>query len=196
MVDALSRMRMLGAAAAVVAAAGLVAVVTKDEASRCDGLEARLTAIEDRYGFGSAQSWDDILVLQESAVISDAYRANDERQQILRDLEAQGCASDVGSLASATVAVRAACREFFAQDSANFDVLLSSDELAQKCDEPAIEWRSDCYAERPPAFVAGEGGCAYLGGYLAVWHGRQSFSEPHWLFEVGDEVWTVIPESD
>jgi len=100
-----------------------------------------------------------------------------------------------GSLASATVAVRAACREFYDHDQRSFEELLKPEELAAQCDVPELEWRSDCHAERPAQFVPGDGGCAYLGGYLAVWHGQQTF-EGGDAFEVGDDVWTVVPESD
>lgn len=83
---------MVATAAAVVAAAGIVAVATKEDATKCASLKARLATIEERYGLGSAQSWDDILSLQESATISQAYRANSERERILRDLAASDCA--------------------------------------------------------------------------------------------------------
>lgn len=46
-------------------------------------------------------------------------------------------------------------------------------------DEPDIEWRGDCYTQRPAAFVPGVGGCGYLRGYLSVWYGRQFFAAEH-----------------
>ena len=100
-----------------------------------------------------------------------------------------------GSLASATIAVRAACREFYDHSQENSEELLTPEELTAQCDVPDVDWRSDCYAERPAQFVPSDGGCAHLGGYLAVWYGRQTF-EGGGAFDVGDEVWTVIPESD
>ena len=69
--------------------------------------------------------------------------------------------------------------------------------VRSKCDLPPIEWRGDCYAARPPAFVPRDGGCAVVGGYLAVWFGRPDFPVDNaWKFRVGDDDWVVIPESD
>ncbi len=100
-----------------------------------------------------------------------------------------------GSLASATAAVRAACREFYYLDPANLDERLTAEELAAQCDESPIEWRSDCYHQRPTQFVPGDGGCAHLGGYLAIWLGRQPY-EAGDVFEIDNDEWHVIPESD
>ena len=100
-----------------------------------------------------------------------------------------------GSLASATAALRAACREFYYLKPVNFEEHLTPEELAAQCDEPRIEWRSDCYAQRPAQFMPGDGGCAHLGGYLAIWFGRQPFEAGN-VFVIGDDEWHVIPESD
>jgi hypothetical protein len=96
-----------------------------------------------------------------------------------------------GSLESATPAIRAACRQFYGSG-------LGEPELAGTCDQPRIEFRSDCYADRPATFVPGEGGCAYLGGYLAVFHGQdpQADGSGDFTFPVGDDVWFIHPESD
>ena len=82
MVAVWSRTRMVASATTVVAAAGIVAVVTKDGPSECDSLNARLAAIEGRYSDEAAQSWDEILVLQDDV---------SERGRILRDLAANEC---------------------------------------------------------------------------------------------------------
>jgi hypothetical protein len=103
-----------------------------------------------------------------------------------------------GTLESATAAIRQACRRHYGRTGGPADRPRTESELSATCDQPAIEWRSDCYAERPPQFVAGAGGCAYLSGYMPIWYGRQSFAEEYgdWYFTVGTEVWTVGPESD
>jgi hypothetical protein len=97
-----------------------------------------------------------------------------------------------GSLESATPAIRAACRRFYGSG-------LGESELASTCDQPEIEFRSDCYANRPATFVPDEGGCAYLGGYLAVWHGEHpeiGDGTVDYRFPVDDDVWWIQPESD
>lgn len=105
---------------------------------------------------------------------------------------------DGGTLERAATAVRQACRRFYGQDLAEVDRALTEAELVAACDEPDIEWRGDCYTQRPAVFVPGVGGCAHLRGYLAVWYGRQPFAADHppWYFDVGGETWTIVPESD
>jgi hypothetical protein len=103
-----------------------------------------------------------------------------------------------GTLERASTAVREACRRFYDRDLQDEQRALAEDELVAVCDEPDIEWRGDCYTQRPGAFVPGVGGCAYLRGYLSVWYGRQPFAADHpaWYFTVADETWTITPESD
>jgi hypothetical protein len=103
-----------------------------------------------------------------------------------------------GTLESAMTAVRQACRRHYGRTGGPEDRPRTEAELSATCDEPTIEWRSDCYADRPAQFEAGAGGCAYLGGYLPVWYGSQPFADEYgtWYFTVGDEVWTIGPESD
>lgn len=110
-----------------------------------------------------------------------------------------------GDLPSATTALRAACREFYdfvADDNQTTGTsILAEPELANRCDSPAPEFRSDCYAERPATFVPGEGGCAVLYGHLALYYGEPPDSsdyanDPRHRFAVGDDVWWIYPESD
>ena len=54
-----------------------------------------------------------------------------------------------GTLKSATTAIRIACRRFYDSTGGPEDRPLTDSELAAQCDEAMIEWRSDCYAERP-----------------------------------------------
>jgi len=80
--------------------------------------------------------------------------------------------------------------------------LLTEPELADRCGRPQVEFRSDCSAPRPATFVPGEGGCAHLGGYLAVYYGTAPAlpsgvaNDPAYRFAVGDDVWWIVPESD
>lgn len=83
MFSAWSHARMVGVAATVVAAAGIVAVLTNDDPSKCDELMARLAAIEGHSKDEAAQSWNEILVLQDGV---------SERSRIRRDLAANECA--------------------------------------------------------------------------------------------------------
>lgn len=112
-----------------------------------------------------------------------------------------------GDLASATTAIRAACRQYYGYDMDDNQTtgtsLLAEPELASRCDDPQPEFRSDCYAERPAAFVPGEGGCAVLYGHLAVYYDQPPDSsdpadtnDPTHRFAVGDDVWWIYPESD
>lgn len=117
-----------------------------------------------------------------------------------------------GDLASATTAIRSACRRFYGYDIADLDpapgedtsgtTLLTEPALVARCDDPPVEFRGDCYAQRPATFVPGDGGCAVLGGYLAVhyrdhpagtWDG---VDDPMYRFTVGDDTWWIYPESD
>ena len=119
-----------------------------------------------------------------------------------------GCSSGTdGDLTSATTAIRAACRRFYGSTIVDLfpkpgftgTSLLGAAELAEKCDERAVEFRSDCYAERPAQFVVADGGCAVLGGYLAVYYERppEGADDPaDNRFPVGDDVWWIFPESD
>jgi hypothetical protein len=117
-----------------------------------------------------------------------------------------------GDLASATTAIRSACRRFYGYDVADLDpapgedtsgtTLLAEPALVARCDDPPVEFRGDCYAQRPATFVAGEGGCAVLGGYLAVYYGDHpagtwdGVDDPMYRFTVGDDTWWIYPESD
>ena len=112
-----------------------------------------------------------------------------------------------GSLQSAMTAIRAACRRFYGYQLVDVappagspgTSLLTESELVAKCDRPQIEFRSDCYAERPATFVPSEGGCAYLGGYLAVWYGEHpeiGDGTSDYRFPVDDDIWWIQPESD
>lgn len=119
---------------------------------------------------------------------------------------------DPGGLTSATTAIRTACRRFYGYDTVDGapgsggdttgTSLLTEPELAGRCDQPQPEFRGDCYAARPAAFVAGEGGCAVLGGYLAVFYGdppenpADGATDPMYRITVGDDVWWIYPESD
>jgi hypothetical protein len=105
---------------------------------------------------------------------------------------------DGGTLERASTALRQACRRFYDHDLAEVDRALTEAELVAACDEPEIEWRGDCYTQRPAVFVPGVGGCAHLRGYLAVWYGRQPFAADHppWYFDVDGDPWTIVPESD
>jgi cytoskeletal protein RodZ len=117
---------------------------------------------------------------------------------------------DPGGLTSATSAIRSACRRFYGsatvEGAPGADTtgtsLLTEPELAGRCDVPQPEFRADCYAARPETFVAGEGGCAVLGGYLAVFYGEppenpwDGATDPMYRFAVGDDVWWIYPESD
>jgi hypothetical protein len=107
-----------------------------------------------------------------------------------------------GDLASATAAIRQACRRFYGSDAADTSTgtsLLGEPALVERCDEPAVEFRSDCYAERPPAFVPADGGCAVLYGYFAVFFDQPPAGFPsgaEHAFRVGDDEWWIYPESD
>src|SRR3546814_75516 len=70
---------------------GIVVATTRGTESACDAKRDRLVAIEERYGIEGSQSWDDILVLQESSTIAQAYRDAGEREEILEDLAEAGC---------------------------------------------------------------------------------------------------------
>lgn len=92
-----------------------------------------------------------------------------------------GCSNGTeGDLTSATTAIRAACRRFYGSTIVDLfpepgytgTSLLVAAELAEKCDKRPLEFRSDCHAERPAKFVVADGGCAVLGGYLAVYYER------------------------
>jgi hypothetical protein len=117
-----------------------------------------------------------------------------------------------GSLTSATTAIRSACRRFYGFNVTDVSPppggnttgtsLLTEPELASRCDQPRIEFKAGCYAPRPATFVPGEGGCANLGGYLAVYYGAPAdptsgyATDPTHRFQVGDDVWWIYPESD
>ena len=105
---------------------------------------------------------------------------------------------DGGTLERASTALRQACRRFYDHDLTEVDRALTEAELVAACDEPEIEWRGDCYTQRPAVFVPGVGGCAHLRGFLAVWYGRQPFAADHppWYFDVDGDPWTIVPESD
>ena len=110
-----------------------------------------------------------------------------------------GSTSAAGSLESATDAVRQACRAFygFDLDEDLNTVPLSEPELQERCDRGEITWVEDCYDEtRPDHFTANAGGCAVLGGYLAVTHGAPPAGDEMYLFRVGQDSWTIRPESD
>lgn len=99
----------------------------------------------------------------------------------------------------ASTAVRLACRRFYGVDPSvddDPDVVLTEPQLVERCDAPAIEWRDDCYADRPPRFVVRDGGCAHLGGYLAVWAGTRADARSDQRFSVDGTTWTIFPESD
>ncbi|HEY9562632.1 MAG TPA: hypothetical protein VIR30_02580 [Nocardioides sp.] len=83
--------RLLALAAALLAITGIVVAITRGTESACDAKRDRLVAIEERYGIEGSQSWDDILVLQESSTIAQAYRDAGEREEILEDLAEAGC---------------------------------------------------------------------------------------------------------
>jgi len=96
-----------------------------------------------------------------------------------------------GSQSSAERAVRAACRRYYAPNH-------TAPQTSRTCDQPQIRWTSECYVPRPPAFVAGDGGCAHLLGYdwlLAVWY---SSTAPSWVirpedtYAVDSETWYVV----
>jgi len=113
-------------------------------------------------------------------------------------------AQERGSLDSATMGIRSACRRFYGYDvdlnESTGTSLLPEAELASRCDQPDVEFRSDCYAERPATFTPGEGGCAVLGGYLAVYFtdppAGDGTADDQFRFPVGDSVWWIYPESD
>lgn len=109
-------------------------------------------------------------------------------------------APEPGGLESAAVAVREACRRFYGYDAAENQsgtVPISPEALAARCDQPAIEWRSDCYdTQVPDDFEPRVGGCAYLGGHLAVHYGDAA-GDSGAVFEGADgDRWWIVPESD
>lgn len=107
-----------------------------------------------------------------------------------------------GSAASAAVAVRGACARFYGVDhniNEPGSTPLAPDELSRRCDEPPIEWRADCYAEDvPDTFEPGVGGCAVLGGYLAVRYGDDVVTDGGGAVFDGanGDRWWIVPESD
>src|SRR3546814_13560589 len=72
-------------------ATGIVVAITRGTESACEAKRDRLAAIEERYGIEGSQSWDEILVMQESSAIAQAYRDAGERDEILEDLAEAGC---------------------------------------------------------------------------------------------------------
>ena len=111
--------------------------------------------------------------------------------------------AEAGDLATASKAIREACRRFYGYDvdldEPTGTTLITEAQAVERCDAPTIQFRDDCYAERPPSFVPGVGGCADLGGYLAVYHlapPEGGAPDELYRFSVGEDVWWIYPESD